>query len=142
MEKTIIALRGKADIGKTSTLKEVYKLLKDNYTIEIETENTNHNTPKADIKVIFKIKGIRIGIASQGDPGYGLEKSLEEFARKDCTIIICATRTRGKTYNAVEAQKPLYKVIWNTQEENKLEYPATNNRMARKIFTEAEKAWA
>ena len=137
MEKKIIALRGKANVGKTSTLKKAYEILKNNYTIENVFKRID-----AEIKVIVIIKGVKIGIESQGDPGYRLKESLKEFAEKECVIIICATRTRGQTVKAVEEQKPIYKVIWKEQKENKLAQAATNDAMAKKIIQEIEKAWS
>lgn len=65
--KKVISLFGRAQTGKSITIKKVYKILKEKYAnLEILTEIL-----KGDIQVIIKIKGIKIGIESQGDPRFG-----------------------------------------------------------------------
>lgn len=96
--KKIIALKGKGNSGKTQTIRKVFNELcaQDKDTkVEILIDN-------ADIKAIVTIKGIKIGIESQGDPNSRLKDSLNEFSKKDCDIIVCATRTSGMTVEWVK----------------------------------------
>lgn len=99
--KKVIAISGKSSVGKTSSVKELYSLLKQTYP--------NHSLIKeiinSDIQIIIEINQTKIGIESQGDPNCRLFKSLPLFVKHGCQIIICATRTRGKTKDAVKALK-------------------------------------
>ena len=106
--KTIIALRGVANQGKTTSIKIAYELLKDAY-------------PKAhieefyigvDITVIITVNGVKIGIESQGDPNSRLFQSLRHFVGIGCKVIICATRSRGATVEAVNAFAGKYQIKW------------------------------
>lgn len=108
MQKKIFVLKGRASSGKTQTIKEIYKLLKIQYP-EAEIEIFINKT---DIKVIFIIYGIKIGIESQGDPNSRLKNSLKEFATKGCSIIICASRTRGMTNTWIEEYAKEFKITW------------------------------
>ena len=114
--KKIIALKGKGNSGKTQTIRKVFNELcaQDKDTkVEILIDN-------ADVKAIVTIKGIKIGIESQGDPNSRLKDSLNEFSKKDCDIIVCATRTSGMT---VEWVKNLdgFTPIWVNQIIEKIE---------------------
>ena len=75
--KTIIALKGRANSGKSSTVKKTYQILQDLYP------NALCNVLKdgADIKIIMTINGIKVGIESQGDPDSRLKESLQDFSK-------------------------------------------------------------
>lgn len=79
-ENNIIALRCSKDAGKTNTIKLFSKLLQEKYPDTILLDYYPH-TPY-DIKIIFGIGKVKIGIESQGDPNSRLCKSLEEFVQK------------------------------------------------------------
>lgn len=98
--KILIALKGRANSGKSSTIKTAYGLLK-----ERNPETLNEVfIDGVDIKVIMTIDGIKVGIESQGDPDSRLGESLKDFSIADCKVIVCATRTRGMTVNWVNQQ--------------------------------------
>jgi hypothetical protein len=100
MNNRAIVLKGRAKSGKTHTIVKVYELLKSKYKdAEIQILS---NIIEMDKTVILKIKGKKIGIESQGDPpGKRLKASLDLFIEKKCTVIVCDTRTWGKTVNIV-----------------------------------------
>lgn len=54
--------------------------------------------------MVLTINGVKIGIESQGDPEKKsrLPQSLKEFVDNGCSIIVCARRTRERTFNTVE----------------------------------------
>jgi len=85
MKKTIIAVWGTASQGKTSTIKEVAKLLEQKFK-NVITDPTPINY-EGEIYVVIIIGTIKIGITSQGDPNTGLPDRLEELASKGCDII-------------------------------------------------------
>ena len=104
----IFVLRSSGNAGKTASVKLFSKLLQEKYP-----KNKVHDyypDTAYDIKLIIEIGKIKIGIESQGDPNSRLSKSLDEFVQKKCDIIICATRTRGKTVECVNAYQHSHKI--------------------------------
>lgn len=61
---------------------------------------------------IYDAGGILIGIESVGDPDSRQLESLGSFVKGNCSIIICASRTSGKTANnVVELEQNGYEVF-------------------------------
>ena len=110
MKKQVIALYGTANSGKSTTLRKLFELLQRAY-------------PKArigiihpvgvDFTVIIEIDGVLIGIESQGDPISRLDVSIELFRKRGCFIIVCTTRTKGRTVAIVEALQPEFAITWH-----------------------------
>lgn len=105
--KTIICLWGGAGIGKTSSIRAVWDRL------NISNQPPLHQSAD-DICAIVPFCNSTVGIASQGDPYSAQDEWLEELMTLDCEIIVCASRTRGSTVDAVEkvAQRGEYVTIW------------------------------
>ena len=105
--KTIICLSGTSEIGKTSSIRAIWKRL------NIENQPPLHQSAD-DICAVVPFCNQTIGIASQGDPCSEQEKWLEELVTLGCEIIVCASRTKGSTVSAVEtaAKKGKYVTIW------------------------------
>lgn len=106
--KTLFALWGNAGQGKSTAIKAISEEIQKQYPQAI----VQIFSDRVDIKLIIKIRKIKIGIESQGDPGSRLPKSLDFFRKENCDIIICATRTSGGTVKAVENMADKYDVIW------------------------------
>jgi len=140
MEKTVMALSGAANVGKSTTIMKVRDLLKSKHGCVVEPEGTLEID--VDVRVVLRINGVRIGIESQGDPGGRLEESLLRFVELGCTAIICATRTRGRTVDAVNKLKPSYNVVWLQQDvkSSASGQEASNDAMAERIARNIEKA--
>jgi hypothetical protein len=103
MKKTIIVNVGVSDQGKSDTLKRVTRKIISFYpNAVIIPSQLNY---AVDITVMIQLSGILIGIESQGDPNSNLFNSLPKFAAVNCDVIICACRTSGGTYGAVENMK-------------------------------------
>ena len=137
MKNTIFSLRGKAGTGKTTTIKIIYDLLKQNYL----NANCDEIILKTDIKIIITINGIKIGIESQGDPNSRLEDSLKYFVENGCQIIICAARTRGMTNDWIKQYSNQFEIKWiekqvSGNEENQND---DNQLQAKHIFEEINK---
>ncbi len=128
MNKTIIAVYGRSNEGKSETIKNVCKTILDTFPNAIPIfpplippiTNIDYN---GDILLAIQIGKIKIGIESQGDPNSRMisEDTVTKLADKDmvpeiggCDIIICATRTEGKTVNKVDeiANKYDYHTLW------------------------------
>lgn len=140
MQKTIFTLRGRSNIGKTTTIKEVYRLLKVKYPNLIKNELILPKNPQGneDIKVIITIDEINIGIESQGDPGSRLQESLKDFVEENCTIILCAARTWGKTNDLIEVYSNLFKIVWIRKEIDKPNKDECNQKQAIEIIKKIE----
>lgn len=107
--KVIICMQGKANIGKTHTLRKVYEKLNSH-------EKTILEQPNDDIYATIKMGDFLIGIATQGDPMSGLKERLNELMQKSCDIIVCASRSKGYTVDDVEnsALQNGYSLIWSS----------------------------
>ena len=104
----IYALQGRGNSGKSDTIDKVFTELVRKYpsaSVQLLSPGTR------DINAILtNVKGHKVGIESQGDPGSRLQQSLQTFANANCTIIICATRTSGMTVSWVNSLSPAYVV--------------------------------
>jgi predicted kinase len=137
MKRTLLALWGTSNSGKSTTIKRVYGLLRSKH----KDAEIIHSKFGRDFVVILLIKGKKIGIESQGDPNGRLGSSLERFVREKCNVIICATRTRGQTVDAVNDLAKRYKVIWFEQVKSiSSKHQASNHAMAREMCRAAENA--
>lgn len=110
MRKLVIANRGAGSIGKSSAIKAVYQLLKDKgYKVEDEVWQGG------DIKAIFDINGVKVGISSQGDPNSCMKGNKDDFVKKECQIIVTACRMKSDTYHKVLdylGEDNDYDIIW------------------------------
>jgi hypothetical protein len=122
--KTIIAVRGAADIGKTHAILAVFDKLK--------APNSNFQISKApvfdkktgDVEVELEHNsGKHVGISSMGDPGYDFKNKLESLAKQpnQCKVILTASRAaldekRSETDAEIEeiAKNYGYEIIWTS----------------------------
>lgn len=110
MRKLVIANRGAGYIGKSSSIKAVYQLLKEKGHKQLVEEWQGE-----DIKAIFEIDGVKVGIESQGDPDSQMEPTMEAFVNTGCEIIVTACRTKSYTYEKVWkylGEENGYDVLW------------------------------
>lgn len=133
--KSIITLSGRGNIGKSATIRNVYESLVKQY-LDHETIHVNVNTDR-EISVVLKIGRKCIGIESRGDTRERVEDSLQMFLRYKCKIIVCATRTRGGSYDAVDEFAAMHKLeicrIKKIAEVETSQYTASNRKYARQI---------
>lgn len=114
MKKLVIANRGAGGIGKSAAIKGVYYLLKKK-EFEIVKEEWQYQEEYGDIKAVFIVNGVKVGIESQGDPGCDMETTMEEFVNDGCKIIVTACRTKSDTYSKVWQFLGIdngYDIIW------------------------------
>jgi len=121
MNKTIIAIYGRANEGKSETIKKVCQMLINCYPNAIPSVgNIKYD---ADILLTIQLGDIKIGIESQGDPNSRMisEDTIKKLADNkidnilgNCDIIICATRTEGKTVQKVDdiANDYSFNTLW------------------------------
>lgn len=100
MNPLVIADSGRSAIGKTPAIKAVYFLLKaKGYKL---LDELWQYVPGADIRAIFNVNGVKVGVESQGDPGCEMESTMVFFVESGCEIIVTACRTKGSTYDKVK----------------------------------------
>ena len=140
MEKIVTSLWGKGNVGKSQTIKKAYDALRSKYRDAKEECKLESNV---DIMVVLTIGAFKVGIESRGDPpGNRLKKSLQLFLQLDCAVIVCATRTRGRTVEAVKELQPKYEILWLEQAEKSCvsEQQDSNSVMTQRIVKEIERA--
>ncbi|GBU25443.1 hypothetical protein R83H12_02086 [Fibrobacteria bacterium R8-3-H12] len=122
----IYVLYGKKDCGKSSTIKEVYRILSLKYPNRIEkisiTKPDEYDILAVEmcikVEIQHNIKDLRIGIRSEGDTPKEIEKTLDDFANHKCDIIFCTRRTSNVSIkkksttidNWIANSNPQYKV--------------------------------
>ena len=118
MKRLVIADRGCSDLGKSAAVKCVYYLLKsEGYRLELE--KWQYREEYGDIKAIFNFDGVKVGIESQGDPGYDMESTIDEFVEKGCEIIVTACRTKGSTFVKVRdylGKELGFDIVWSAHD--------------------------
>ena len=105
MDKKIIFISGRAEVGKATAIKKIY----DDFIKEIANRSLVFDKllyeefDGVDFKAILKIssdsKNITIAFNNQDDPASLLEKSK----RYNCDIILLASRSRGKTTKLISS---------------------------------------
>ncbi|MFA5203473.1 MAG: hypothetical protein WC708_03630 [Lentisphaeria bacterium] len=120
MKKRIFTIIGIAKTGKTETIRRVYGMIKKCHRIDKKEHVIGSSciNDRGDFRRVITIDGVKIGIESQGDPGNRsrIFESLKLFSRIKCDIIVCATRTRGKTLDAVRSYQATYDIKTRTSE--------------------------
>jgi hypothetical protein len=115
---TIIAVWNSGSKGKSSTILNLANLLMSNYTTHrVIDSSKNPRLLTIDFRLILEINGKVIALESMGDPKTNLEKRLDDIEVKyQPNLIICSTRTRGETVQAVHntANKFGFETIWTS----------------------------
>jgi hypothetical protein len=112
MKKTAIALRGKANAGKTTTIRLVYDRL-----LERGAEVVSNPPRQKNLRAtIVAFDGVKIGFLSIAEMFNGFKKYLDELVGKKCVVIVCSTRSTGETIGIVEGLEPPYHVVWIEKE--------------------------
>ncbi len=105
----IIALQGKSNVGKTTTLKQMILTILNNNLFQLN-DNYDRQTiiegcckPKGDVQCVFENNGIKIGITTRGDTKECLE---EDFSKHftNCDMVVCAVHTSGGTVNFIKGK--------------------------------------
>jgi hypothetical protein len=138
--KTAIVLKGVRDTGKSPTIRTVDELLRGKYS---SATVVHESRIRAELRVVLSINGVSIGIESSAENISRIQESFDLFVNLGCDVIICATRTSGKTVTAVKALSD-YEVIWLEQrvQPDPMERIFSSIEMARRIVEETEKSIA
>lgn len=110
--KALIVNCGIGGQGKSASVKYVYHILDKIYG----------HTPwhyellddKKDIRALFTIKGVKIGIESYGDKVDRMGESMDLFVDEGCGIIVATCRTKSETKEKITdlEEHQGYTIIW------------------------------
>ena len=112
--KLIIALYNSANQGKTSTLRKLSEYLTVKYRSELQEIHIHEfENQGRDFIMTFHLYGKSFSVISEGDAGKIVKRHLENH--RDSNVIICTTRTKGGTVEAVKqfAKANHAKLIWS-----------------------------
>jgi len=123
MQRTVLAVCGKSNVGKTSSIRHAFD---DLLLIPESKEIWRLPKGRVDLVAIVKVRERLVGFASQGDWIRYLRPDLQKLIRAKCHVIVCATKSRGETVNYVENLEPTYSVEWIEK------LPAADPRVANK----------
>ncbi len=95
-----------------------------------------------DLTVVMTIDDLKVGMESQGDPNSRLFNSLDHFVKIGCKVIVCATRSRGATVEAVNSLAGEFLVKWfpKVSISSALEHVAANRSHAKQIVAAVQAA--
>lgn len=99
--KKIIALRGRSQVGKTTTLNILIGML----DTSLKTEEL-----KRDRRISLIYRGIKIAICTAGDSKDIIKSNIAFIQENDCEVLITATRTRGAGVNTLKEYVTLQNV--------------------------------
>jgi hypothetical protein len=132
--KTIIAISGTANTGKSSSVIEVDKMADAKYPGCLKTPLVRQGN------LLFETityKGKILGLDEQGDPSTGLLGRLTTLATVPCDAIICTCRTSGQTVTDVKSVATTYgyDVVWTApyQDEKTPHRPILNQYKAEHL---------
>ena len=96
MKKTILCLFGPANTGKTSSIRRVDEILQSYGAKLVKILFEEYDFGKE-----YMYRSHKIGILSLGDPGSTQPNYLEQLSDDECEVIVCASRSKGTTCEAV-----------------------------------------
>lgn len=85
----IISLNGRAECGKTNTLKMVCNRLSDVYEVVDRTECG------PDQRMTFRINNVRVSVCSGGDSLVIIQENIAYFTKHGCDLAISANRSKA-----------------------------------------------
>jgi hypothetical protein len=88
----IIALQGKGNSGKTTSIKILDNILLNNNYTPVPNMRQTHGKDFLDIYV-HSISKLKVGITSSGDTYDLVKNRLQDLVNAKCDICICACRT-------------------------------------------------
>lgn len=111
MRKIVIANKGAANVGKSTSVMALYKLMNDKGYKELYTKSLNAGE---DVSAIFEINDVLVGLESEGDPGESMTNCIEHLIAQKCQIIVTACRTRKLSFEVVNTRLrgAGYDIVW------------------------------
>jgi hypothetical protein len=118
MSKTILAVWHTGSRGKSSSLREAAKYLLSAFPNHRFPPGAPSSIPATgDFRLVVNVRGKIVAFETQGDPNTDLGGRLQEIVSLYAPdVILCSTRTKGETVEAVEAieRNHSYESIWTS----------------------------
>lgn len=144
MQRTIFALWGIGDSGKTTTISLVYHHFRQQGATVIYRGDPTRHRQKAvrEIKgAVLEIDGVLVGFATPGDRPDILQPLLDTLIERGCIIIVCATHTRGGTVEVVrELERQGFRVEWIKKACQQADHDDGNRKKANEIIEKVRAA--
>jgi hypothetical protein len=136
----IIALRGRGNSGKSTTIRLLYDLLLQN---RYQLISSNFNVDGGDFISIFAKNGKLIGVTSSGDTYDLVHHRLQELINANCNLCVCACRTfdrvpPGTNAAIIEFTDYENQFIEKTVEDNEATQRTSNESDAQILFSAIE----
>lgn len=99
MRKQMLIIKGPGNVGKSTVLREGFKLLfrsilrKQKPTCAKFLYLTDR-----EVAAVICIGATRVGISTRGDNRNEVKRALSFFSEEKCQVVVCATRSRGAPY--------------------------------------------
>ena len=108
----IIALQGRGNCGKTTTLKLLIEKIIKKYSVSVQKQDwkKRHKDEVVILEIEIGGKNFKIGITTFGDPNSELQDNIRLFISLSCDLIYCGCRTRGMTVDWVNSFATAHKV--------------------------------
>lgn len=100
----LIVLKGKVNVGKTTTINYVYNELRGKGYKEPDQDKFE-NLGKGDFLAILEKEDIKLGINSQGDEVNQIQKYLRVLENEGCSRAICTLRDTIEENNLLDNGK-------------------------------------
>lgn len=129
----VIALKGRRNTGKTTTIKLLSDILISNgYT---QVQGMYQNNRRGDFLDIYNNGTKKVGLSSAGDTDLVINKNLNDLQINSCDIAVCACRTRGGTITAIKSFDPNPTIINKTISSSSINWSTDNSNDAQIIFS-------
>jgi len=129
--KLIIALRGKGNTGKSTTIKHLFQLMLSSGFSEVDGNYGRFN----DFWSVLIKSEKKVGLTSLGDSYRALKPKIDKLKSAKCKVIVCACRSEGQTIELLENQNGFYvEYIEKTIESSKSKQSQSNFADAQEIF--------
>ena len=108
--KTIIAIYGDPNLGKTESVSLAYEKLKRVADKDLGVIDVDND----DFCAWVEINKVKVGISSQGDPKSHQKQWLDDLIAKGCVVILAACHHMGATVTVIEdaAKANGYRIYW------------------------------
>ena len=101
MKKTLLAIYATENVGKTTSIKNFYENFLSKHSSQIKNIfSFCEDDPNDVYKIVELQNGVKIGVCSYGDDGTSYD-ILDDFAKQDCKVIVCASRTKGASVDSI-----------------------------------------